>query len=432
MNSGLQAHQTPGTTGIAAATRLVLRNGMVVLIARNPSAPTVSVRGEIRVGSVLEIPERNGTGVFCGAMLTRGAGERSYQQIVDATEERGCSVHAGGSLHSTVFAAKALSEDLPLVLEILADMIIRPQFSEHEIEKLRGQILMHLREQEQETGFQAGRAAREMLFPDPHPYRRLPSGTAETVTAMHRDDLVAFHRNYHPAIGTIAIVGEIDPPAVRDLVEQAFGEWQGSGDPVVATIPDLDRLSGSRRKDITMDGKLQADIIWGVPGLRRNAPDYYAAMIANIILGQLGLGGRLGEQVRERQGMAYYCYSSLEADLGAGPWSAGAGVNPTNVERAIAAMLHEIEHFRAEGPTEEELSDVRAYLTGSLALGLETNDGIAGRLLSIERHQLGLDYIERYPAIINSVSREEVVAAARTYLSTEDYILAVAGPGSVT
>jgi zinc protease len=142
------------------------------------------------------------------------------------------------------------------------------------------------------------------------------------------------------------------------------------------------------------------------------------------------MGGRLGEQVREEQGMAYYCYSGLEADLGAGPWVAVAGVSPANVERAIEAILREVARFIADGPSGQERSDARDYLTGSLVLSLETNDGVASTLLTIERHGLGLDFIDRYPAIIGGVTHEQIVEAARRYLSTERYVLAVAGPES--
>jgi zinc protease len=193
-------------------------------------------------------------------------------------------------------------------------------------------------------------------------------------------------------------------------------------------MPDVPPLQGQQRRDITMPGKMQADIIWAVHGLKRTDPDYYAAMMANMVLGRLGLGGRLGENVREEQGMAYYVSSGLSADLGAGPWLAVAGVNPGNVERAIESVLHEIERFVQEGPTEQELADVRSYLTGSLVLGLETNGGIANTLLAIERYGLGLDYIARYPDIINAIGAEEIRAVANAYLSTSDYVLTVAGP----
>jgi zinc protease len=187
-------------------------------------------------------------------------------------------------------------------------------------------------------------------------------------------------------------------------------------------------LHGQQRRDIRMPGKMQADVIWAVHGLKRTDPDYYAAMMANMVLGRLGLGGRLGENVREEQGMAYYVSSGLSADLGAGPWLAVAGVNPGNIERAIEAILHEIERFMQEGPTEQELADVRSYLTGSLVLGLETNGGIANTLLAIERYGLGLDYIARYPDIIDAIDAEKIRAVANAYLSTSDYVLTVAGP----
>jgi zinc protease len=413
---------------ITTAVRHVLANGMVALVQRNPSAPTVSVRGEVRVGAVAEPAERNGLAVFTGAALIRGAGERTFQQIVAETEERGASVNAGGGLHSSGFGGKALAEDLPLILAILADMVQRPTFPDVEVERLRGQFLMGLRESEQETGTQASRAARELLYPAEHPYSRLSSGTIASVQAITRTDLAVFHARYHPALATITIVGDVDPPAVIDALERSFGAWRGAGEPLGQELPAVPPLNGVQRRDIPMAGKVQSDIVWAVHGLRRDDPDYYPAMLANMILGRLGMGGRLGENVRENQGMAYYCYSGLEADLGAGPWAAVAGVNPGNVERAVAAILHEVAQFAAEGPTAQELDDARAYLTGSLVLGLETSDGIAGMLLAIERYGLGLDYVARYPSIINGVSHAAIVDAARRYLSTEHYVLATAGP----
>jgi zinc protease len=399
----------------------------VVLVQRNAAAPTVSVRGEVLAGAVHEPAAKSGLAVFTGAALIRGAGERSFQQIVAETEERGCSVNAGGGLHTSGFGAKALAEDLPLVLEILADMLLEPTFPVQEIERLRGQFLMGLREDEQETGTQASRAARAMLYPAEHPYSRSSSGTLASVEAISRDDLLYFHQQYHPARTRIAIVGDIDPEATVAEVARRFGEWQGNQTPN-DELPAVAPLTGIQRRDIAMEGKIQSDLIWAVHGLKRTDEDYYPAMVANMILGRIGMGGRLGENVREKQGMAYYAYSGLEADLGAGSWAAVAGVNPENLERAHEAILHEIGQFCAEGPTEQELADARAYLTGSLVLGLETSDGIAGTLLAIERYGLGLDYIARYPSIINSVSSEAITVTARKYLSTERYVLATAGP----
>jgi zinc protease len=420
--------------GTSAAQRHVLPNGMTALIQRNPHSPTVSVRGEIGAGAIYESAEQSGLAAFTGSALIRGTERRTFQQISVETDERGCSVNAGGGLHGSGFSARALAEDLPLVLDILGDMVLHPTFPTHEIEKLRAQFLMGLRENEQETQTQAVRAARALLYPPEHPYSRLLSGTLETVQALSRDDMAAFHqRYYHPATAAIAIVGDVEPDEVLSELQRVFGEWERSEAPPELSLPDVPPLQGQQRRDITMPGKMQADIIWAVHGLKRTDPDYYAAMMANMVLGRLGLGGRLGENVREEQGMAYYVSSGLSADLGAGPWLAVAGVNPGNVERAIESMLHEIERFVQKGPTEQELGDVRSYLTGSLVLGLETNGGIANTLLAIERYGLGLDYIARYPDIINAIDAEEIRAVANAYLSTSDYVLTVAGPapGSV-
>jgi zinc protease len=416
---------------IRTARRHVLSNGMVALVQRNPSSPTVSVRGEIRVGAAHEPPEKSGLAVFTGAALIRGAGERSFQQIVSATESVGASVNAGGGMNASGFGGRALAEDLGLVLEILSDMIARPRFPEEEIARLRGQILMGLRESEQEPRTQASRAARELLFPPEHPYSRLSGGTIETVTAIGRDDMVAFHQRYRPAACVVAIVGDVDPQATIDLLERTFGAWRAPGQPAALDLPEPNAITGVQRRDIAMPGKSQSDVIWAVHGLKRSSPDYYAASLANMILGRIGLGGRLGENVRERQGLAYYVGSSIDADIYAGPWAALAGVNPANVERTITAIAQEITTFLADGPTDEELSDTRDYMTGSTVLGLETNDGIAATLLGIERYDLGFDFIDRYPAIIRSVSAEQIVAVARRYLSSENYVVTVAGPEPV-
>ena len=408
--------------------RHVFANGVVALIQRNAASPTVSVRGEVRVGAVHERDEQTGLAIFTAAALIRGAGERTFQEIVSTTESIGASVNAGAGMNAGGFAGRSLSEDLPLILEILSDMIIRPSFPELELGRLRGQILMGLRESEQEPRTQASRAVRTMLFPEGHPYRRLSTGTFETVEALTRADLLAFHQLYHPESVRIAIVGDVEPDQVIALLERTFGSWTSQHQAPDFQLPEVPALTTIQRENIQMAGKSQSDVVWAVHGLKRNAKDFYAASMANMLLGRLGMGGRLGENVRERQGVAYYVGSSFEADWGAGPWAALAGVNPENVERTITAILHEIEVFMREGPDPEELSDARDFMAGSTVLGLETNDGIASTLLAIERHNLGLDYIARYPTIIRAVTIEEIIAAAQHYLSTDAYVLAVAGP----
>lgn len=425
----LPAHTHAGAaSGIASATRHTFRNGMVALIQRNPASPTVSVRGEVRAGAVNERAEQAGLSMFTAAALNRGTQKRSFQQIITETEERGCSVHTGGGTHASGFSGKSLVEDLPLVLEILADMLINPVFPEAEVEKLRNLFLMRLRQYEQETAIQASRAVGAMLYPSEHPYSRPATGTLETIPQLGREDMVAFHQIYHPARTTIAIVGDVEPEQVFAELERCFGDWDVPQSPAVPELPHVSELTNIQRQDIPMAGKAQSDIVWAVHGLKRSDPDFYPALVANTIFGYLGIGGRLGDKVREEQGVAYRISSGFQAGPERGPWAIMAGINPANVEQSIHAILNEIEQFKQDGPTEEELSDARAFLTGSLVIGLEKNGGIASTLLDIETYELGLDYIERYPTLINGVSHDDIIAVARRYLSIEHYVLAVAGP----
>ena len=138
--------------------------------------------------------------------------------------------------------------------------------------------------------------------------------------------------------------------------------------------------------------------------------------------------GRIGKSVREEKGLAYYAYSRLDSGHGPDPWAVSAGVNPENVDVAIASILDEIDRITSELVTEEDLADNQSYFTGRMPLRLESNEGIASYVHSMESFGLGLDYLLDYPEIINRISREDVLKAAQRYLSAEEMVIAVAGP----
>ena len=150
--------------------------------------------------------------------------------------------------------------------------------------------------------------------------------------------------------------------------------------------------------------------------------------MANLILGSLGMMGRLGEQVRDQQGLAYYVYSRLSARLWAGDWIANAGVHPDTVDRAVESILAEVQRLREEPVSDVEFEDAVSNRIGSLPLRLETNDGMAGFLLNVEYYGLGLDYLDRYPGIIRALTKDDLLAAARRYLDPERVVVVVAGP----
>jgi zinc protease len=177
-----------------------------------------------------------------------------------------------------------------------------------------------------------------------------------------------------------------------------------------------------------MMSKAQADVAYGFTALRRRDPDYYAAIVMNNVLGQYGLGGRLGDRIREREGMAYYAYSSFEGNVGEGPLVIRAGVAAENVDRAVRSIDEEVARMALEGITPAELGDSRQYLIGSMPRMLETNSGIATFLLTAEFFGLGLDLDQRLPALLGDVTLEQVNRVARRLLAVDRAAVAIAGP----
>ncbi|MCS7261007.1 MAG: insulinase family protein [Anaerolineae bacterium] len=408
--------------------RATLTNGIRVVVQENHTSPSVVLRGYLWAGSVSDPPEKAGLADFTAAAVRRGSTNRTFQEINEQVESVGANVSLDAGRRLTYFGGKSLAEDLPLLVDILTDLLLHPAFPPHEVEKLRGQTLTHLKELEDDTRHLAERDFRQLLYPD-HPYGRPVEGTLESVPLIQRDDLVTFYQtHYTPRDAVIVAGGDVTAEAVFELLEKHLGGWRADGAHAAAEIPPVSPPQEARRYVRTLTNKTQVDIVFGTVGLPRTAPDFYAARVADTILGHMGLMGRLGDTVRDQLGLAYYAYSTLEAGLGPGPWSVSAGVAPEHVERALEAIRTEIVRMRDELVSKQELEDAQDYLTGTLPLRLETNEGITATLLDMELYGLGDDYIIRYPSIIRAVTREEIQAVVRKYLDVERFALAIAGP----
>jgi zinc protease len=409
--------------------RYTLVNGLTVLVREDHTSPTVVLQGYVKAGGVCDADDTAGLAGLTAATARRGTVTRTFQEINEAVESVGASLSMGASKQLAGFFGKSLSEDLTLLVEMAADILQHPTFPEAELEKVRGQVITSLRQLEDNTRRKADREFRALCYPAGHPYARSTEGTLDTVQHLQRDDLLAFYdRFYGPRGAAVAVVGDVKADDVVARLADAFEEWPASGDGTPYDIPTAPRPVGAQRIVVPMFNKTQVDIVWGLPALSRTNPDYYAARVANAILGQVGLMGRLGANVRDKQGLAYYASSGLEAGLGAGPWLVYAGVAPEAVERAIESILLEITRLRAELVLEDELADAQDYITGTLPLRLETNDGVAGALIEMELYGLGLDFLLRFPSFIRAVTREHVQAVAQRYLDAENYALAIAGP----
>lgn len=419
-------HSVPNASNV---TRHTLANGLVILVRENHSSPSVVVSGYLRCGALHERPAQAGLAAFVASMLRRGTASRTFAEINETLEAVGAAIGLGAGRHITDFGGKSLTEDLDLMLAVLADVLRQPVFPAEHIEKVRGQILTGLQERDNDTRSMASLAFRAALYGSDHPYGRSLAGEKETIQPLQRDDLLAFYQqHYGPAGGVIVLVGDVQTARVIARIEELLGDWAAPAAATPGALPPAPAHTTIARQTLPIAGKTQSDIVLGWVGPTRQSPHYYPAAVGNTILGRFGMMGRLGENVREKQGLAYYAYSALDAGEGPGPWMAIAGVSPGAVERTIESIVHEIERLRDEPVTEEELTDSQAFMTGIVPLRLETNQGVADTLLDIERFELGLDYLDRYPDLIDQVTADQIRAAAEQFLLPNAYVVGISGP----
>jgi zinc protease len=413
--------------------RVVLDNGITVIAKANHTSPTVSLLVGVRTGAYSDPPDREGTAALCARVLDRGTAKRSADVIADDLDGRGASLSVIAGRHQTALAATCLADDFEPVLSLVADVARHPAFADNEIATRRETLITAIRQEEDNPATMAGDAFVQALYGN-HPYARKVRGNVAAIEAIRRQDLVRFHqKGFDPPLITIVVVGDIVEDLAIGAIKKLFGDWAAlaspAGDkPATLNVPEPVVPTARKLVSVPMMNKSQADVVYGFIGVKRADPDFAAISVMNNALGQYAIGGKLGDSIRERQGMAYYVYSTLDATFGTGPFLIRAGVNAANVERTIASIDEELNAVLKHGFTPQEIEESKSYMVGSLPRQLETNAAIAAFLLNAETFGLGLDYDERLPALINAVTKDAADAAARRLLNPEKATVAVAGP----
>jgi zinc protease len=388
----------------------------------------VTIALAMRAGSASDPLGAEGTMWLLSRVIDRGTTERSAATIAEELDSRGTTLTIGVTRHVCSLTCTCLAEDFEAVLALLAEILVTPALPEDEIAKRKREVITAIRQDDDNPAVQATSTLMERLYPNGHPYGRRTKGSIEIVERLTRDDLVRAHATqFAPSELCAVIVGDVDTARATSEAARVLGSWHHPPGPAVV-LPPSETAPRRERIVMPMMNKAQADVAYGFVAIRRNDPDYYACWLMNNAFGQYAIGGRLGQSIREQQGMAYYVSSFLEANIGAGPLGIRAGVSPANVDRAIASIDHEIARLLADGLTPRELEESRRYLVGSMPRSLETNEGIAGFLLSAEIFGLGLDYDARLPEYLGAVTLDGANAAARRLLDPERATIVVAGP----
>jgi zinc protease len=407
--------------------RSVLDSGVVVLVQRTTTTPAVTINATFQAGGIYEPPDLPGLAYVASRLLDRGTERRSAEVLAEELDDRGVVLRVLPTRHTMALTCTCLSEDFDDVLAIVLDVARRAVFPEGEIAKRRAECVTALRQDEDSPAVRAVEILFELLYGATHPYGRRAKGTLESIERIRRDDLVKFHSaRFRPSALSLAIVGDVVPEHALARTAVELDGWSGtvSDDPPVPSPS----VPARRQRVISLTGKSQSDIAYGFTTIRRLDPRYYAYWVMNNILGEFGLGGRLADNIRERQGMAYYAFSALDPSVGEGPLVIRAGVDPANVERALEAIDLEVGRMGAEGPDSRELAETQQYLIGSIPRTLETNAGIAAFLQAEEQFDLGLDYDQQLPRHLRAVTLEQVKQAAAEVLRPEHASVAIAGP----
>jgi len=400
------AHRPAAPAGVVAARRVVLDNGLVVIVRPNPATASVAIHLSLPAGAAFDPPGQGGAANLAARLLDRGAGGLAADRIALDFENLGVAFVARPRLDSLDVTARLLARDLPFVLERIQVIVTEP------------------------------------TFPEGHPYHAPASGTRASVERVGQAELRRFHAARVSPIGAVlCIAGGVDEKAAFELARRTFGGWRTDGRSddrpdgrpspgvTVNVIPDAPAPEGFRVIVHPIAGKTQADIALGfVPGVHRRGDDLQAALVMSSVLGEFGMGGRLGLEVRENAGLAYYAHSYVWSGLGAGPIVIRAGVAPANVVRAAALIRKVVAEFLRRGPRPAALADSRQALTAALPRRFETNPLSAAILADCEYQGLGYDFPDRVPERLAAVDRAAVMAAAQRYLTPKQAVLVVTGP----
>ncbi len=440
--------RTPKLAGILVATGLTLglssiakaapnietwqtEGGAKVLFAQASDLPMVDIRIAFDAGSARD-GDRSGLAAMTAAMLTEGAGGLSADTIAERIETVGAELGSAAGRDMGYVSLRSLTKPdaLTPALEVMTKVLSAPDFPEADVARVRANTLVALRKQQEDPGSVASRAFYRAVFGE-HPYASDPSGTAESVSAIERDDLIDFHRRFYTAPNaTIAIVGDLDRAQAEVMAELlAAGLPSGEAAPALPPVADIER---GRLERIAFPSS-QTHLYMGHPGMHRLDEDYFTLYVGNHILGGSGLVSILADEVRERRGLSYSVYSYFAPMAERGPMIMGLQTKNASADEAARVMLDTLQRFVDEGPTAEELTAAKKNITGGFPLRIASNAKIVQYLAMIGFYGLPIDYLDRFTDRVSAVTADDIRDAYRRRVHPDRLaIVMVGGSGDST
>ncbi len=414
-----------------AVRRRVLSNGAEFYVLENHFNPTLALSGSLDAGPLFAPPERRAIGPVTAGELSKGTERHGKLEIAEALESRAASLSFACNASDPVgldIGGSSLSRDADVLLDLLAEILREPVFPQEELDKEKKRLVGAIRQQQDQTSARAFEAAMRRIYPASHPlYRRSGEKRIAIVESLTREELLRhYEQRFGAATLRLAIVGNVDAGYVLDGLEARFGSWRpGPARALPRAEPARDAPGA---ETVSMPDKASADVVLAQAStLIRTDPDYVPCVLANSALGQSSLTSRLGVRVRDTEGLTYGIHSSFSATHLAGPFVVSLTVPPDSRDAAVASTLDEIGRFLREGLSEKELADEKSSRAGKFQVDLASNAGIANAVDSAVYYDLGVSYLDRFPALVEAVTREQANAAFASRVDPERFTIVSAG-----
>jgi zinc protease len=401
-----------------------LTNGLQVVVVSQNEQPVVSARLIVRAGAAQDPNGKAGLAMLTAALLDQGTATRSSAQIAEEIDSMGGLLSAGAGSDLSFVNAVSMKDGLGAVLDLMADVVLKPAFSSQEIERQTSQAVSSLKVSADDPDSVASQVIDRLIFGF-HPYGMPSGGTAESLATLTRQDFVDFHKTWFvPNNALIALVGDVTPAEAFAQVERVFGAWvKGT---VPAYMPMEPPPAVRRLVVIDKPGSVQTEIRAGNLAIARRNTDHLALDQAVKILGGEG-GNRLQQVLRSQKSLTYGASADLDAYKFAGAVVAETDTRTEATVEALRTVVDEFARLQRERVYEGELEGAQDFLAGSFPLSIESPDAIATRVLNQLFYELPLADLPAYPERVRSVSVDDVQRVARAWLKPAQLSVVLVG-----
>ncbi len=403
--------------------------GIEAWVVRDSAVPLIAVDFAFNGGSDQDPGGKAGLASLAASLLDEGAGSLDSKAFQEKLERRAIELSFRANRDALRGTLRTLKENRDEAFDALRLALNEPRFDAEAVERMRAQTLSQLRRNSTNPNDIGSRTWWAAAFPN-HPYGHPTAGTLESVTAIGADDVRGYTRRVLARDNLkIAIVGDIDLESVGKLLDSTFGALPAKAN--LTAVGNVPPQGMGRRIVVELDVP-QAVITLGGPGIARSDPDFMAAYVVNHILGGGSFSSRLYSEVREKRGLAYGISTSLVWLEHSALLLGGTATRADATGETLKIIEAEFRRLATEGPTEDELSKTKTYLKGSFPLGLDTSSKIAAQLVQMQTDNLGIDYIERRPALIDAITLADTKRVAKRLLDAGLLVTVVGRPQGVT